>query len=62
MSADVEIPHRYRPIADSPHQSCADCFASPTNPTFAEHHALPKKSVEPAKAAVGTTSEQAGKE
>lgn len=37
MSADVLIPHPYRPTHDA-WSVCGDCFALPTDPTFAEHH------------------------
>lgn len=37
-SDDIRVPHPYRPIADSPNKSCAECLAIPSDPTFAEHH------------------------
>jgi hypothetical protein len=36
---DVPIPHPYQPIAGSPQKFCSECFAVPTDATFAEHHA-----------------------
>lgn len=46
MSADVPIPHPYRPRNPAqPHQGaepfCADCFALPTDPAFVAHHSEP---------------------
>lgn len=44
MSADILIPHPYRPMVDPPKnhsdRMCAECFALPTDPTFDEHHAI----------------------
>lgn len=44
---DVRVPHPYRPIADSPNKSCAECFAIPSDPTFAEHHAKRARAKKP---------------